>query len=102
MATKTDTTSFVRAINEKTGVSIAVVVIIISGIAANWTMYSNVAEREARIEEQVTYIREDIRDLKAAVQGTRDGYQSELLKMHKEFAALQVRIAKLEARLNSK
>jgi len=83
----------------KTGVSIALVVVIITGIASNLQMMNALDNRQTRYEENLKAQGGDLAEIKEALTLLTSSTQAELRELRKENSNLRERLSRVEVEI---
>ena len=83
-------------ITQKSGISIAVVTVLISGVIANVTMTMSMKSDVALLQRDIEYVVRDVQKLTTAVDNLTDETRDDILEIHDQIMILNARVNELE------
>ncbi len=83
-------------ITQKSGISIAVVTVLISGVIANVTMTMSMKGDVALLQRDIEYVVRDVQKLTDSVDNLTDETRTDILEIHDQIMALSSRVHDLE------
>ena len=88
-----------RIVGSNWGLSITVVIAIVGGIVLNLKMFSDMGERNARMEATLSGLAENVSEIKKNMASITTTMHTELFQLRAENSAIRERVAKLETEI---